>query len=493
MLFALLFLAGMTFAAEITIPSGDSIQSYIDAAADGDVLILEDGGVYYDGTLTIAKSLTIKAVDGYSVRPIIHSWATNGVAYGETATGAEVVFKGIEFVSDSASYLHRIETGDSVAYLEMTDIVAHGYDRCLIRASNAGTYIDSVLIDNCHFYDFSGGDYRLFYIDDDGRLKYFKAVNSTFENFDRTFLQLKSADKKTVILDHCNIHRRIDSRDDDMLEVRGEAGSSLRISNCIITDIRAEKIWDISDDFTDTIMNVFYWDINNEANMIGNTWSHEAAFTGTDPMFTDTAVGDLTLKEGSPALTASTSGGPIGDPRWAPAQTDDATLKALSTDVGTLVPAFSSGVYNYTLQVASGTNTVIVYATTNSDKATIVENATVDVSSGSGTYTALVTAEDGTTQLTYTIAITVSATGIGLNEADNVKLYYNAGSDQLRVLNAGDVEMLEIYSLTGKLVASERVGMQESFEINTGKLQSGLYLVRMKLSGNQVETGKFVK
>ena len=46
LLSGLLFLAGISFATEHTVASGDSIQPVIDAAIEGDVIILEDGGVY---------------------------------------------------------------------------------------------------------------------------------------------------------------------------------------------------------------------------------------------------------------------------------------------------------------------------------------------------------------------------------------------------------------------------------------------------------------
>lgn len=408
MLFALLFLAGMTFAEEITIPSGDSIQPVIEAAADGDVLILEDGGVYHDYTLTIDKSLTIKAVDGYTVRPVVHMLETNGIMC-EGGKGQKIYLSGIDFASDSARYFVRLATGDSIAYLEMKDLVIHDLDRSAIRASDPGIFLDSVLIDNCHFYNFTGDgqEYRFFYIDkDDCPVKYFKMYRSSVVGFNRTILQINSAaTKKEVIIDYCNFHGRSASRDDDLFDIDGSEGSTFTMSNSIISSILLEKIWDIRVNVEDHISNVYYWEIANEANMTANTWTSEVAFEKKDPMFVDAAAGDLTLKEGSPALTASATGGHIGDPRW-----------------------------------VSGSNV-----------------------------------------------------NVEMKTSSMVSMYYNPRSDQLKIFNAGDVEMVEIYSLTGKLVASERVSMQETLDINTGTLQGGLYVVRMKLSGHQIETGKFVK
>ena len=107
--------------------------------------------------------------------------------------------------------------------------------------------------------------------------------------------------------------------------------------------------------------------------------------------------------------------------------------------------------------------------------------------------TVVVTAEDGVTTQTYTINITVDNTGIKQEAVNNISMYYNSFSDRLRIFNSGDVEMVEIYSLTGALVISERAYQQESLEISTGTLPNGLYVVRMKLNANEIQTGKFVK
>ena len=584
LLSGLLFLFGMSFAAEVTVPTGDTLQNYIDAAAAGDVLILEDGGVY-GGELLITKSLTIKAVDGYSVRPVIIQGSTNGIKFGGDPSGAEIKLIGLEFMSTGARYLHRFATGDSLSYLEMTDVVAHGYDRCIIRASDSGIFLDSVLIDNSHFYDFHGSEYRLFYFDKgDCPVKYFKAVNSSFVDFDRTFLQINSPDtKKTVIIENCNIHGRTDEREDDLFDVDGAAGSTFTLSNSIISSIQLGLIWDVRSNVTDSVMNCYFFEVDSVAHMVDSAdWSYEAAFTETDPMFSNGPAGALYLDAASPALTASTTGGVIGDPRWATAagvaelfrltvdegmlsplftsgtadytlevpygttsvevgaaaafagatvagtgavdvssgsgtatvvvtaedgvttQTytvaitvalpaTDASLSSLTTSLDSLNPAFDPAVLDYTSYGPLGTDTVFVYAEATDGNATLTITDTVLIAAGSGVATVVVTAEDGATTQTYTINITVDNTGIEMDVVNKIKMYYNSISDRLMIQNSADVEMVEIYSLTGALVASESVYNQESLDVSTGMLSNGLYVVRMKLGGNGIQTGKFVK
>ncbi|MCF8378747.1 MAG: T9SS type A sorting domain-containing protein [Bacteroidales bacterium] len=407
MLSGLLFLSGMSFAAEVTVPSGEDIQTYIDAAAEGDVILLESGGIY-EGKLSLTKTITIKAVDGYTVRPIFNSTSTDGIVFEGVKNGREVIIQGIEFASDgTARYLLRFSTGDSLSYLEVSDVVAHGYDRSFLRASDAGTNIDSVLIDNVYCYNFSGSDYRLFYFDgNDCPVNYFKVVNSTFSGFDRTFLQLSSSVKKTIIVDNCNIHGRTDLRADYLFDINGAAGTTFTITNSIISSIKLGQIWKIGVDVEDNISNCSYVDIEVPADMLANTWTSETAFLEQDPMFSNGPAGVLYLDPSSPALTASTTGGPIGDPRWitAPAET---TLFDISVDAGMLSPAFSPATLDYTCQLPFGTTTVNVDAIANFADATVTGTGAVDVSSGSGVSTILVTAADASTQ-SYSVTFTVT-------------------------------------------------------------------------------------
>jgi hypothetical protein len=387
--------------------------------------------------------------------------------------------------------------------------------------------------------------------------------------------------KKTVIVENCNIHGRDDSRADDLFDIDGAPGTTFTLSNSIISSIQLGQIWDVRDNVTDSIMNVYYFDIDSVQNMTTNTWSYEAAFTETDPMFSNGPAGALYLDPASPARTASTTGGIIGDPRWAdtpgvaelfsltadagilmprfdPGTLDytlevpygttsveigataalasatvdgagavdvssgsgtatvvvtagdattqtytvaitvalpstDASLAAMAVDVGTLTPEFDPAVYDYTLLAPVGTGMVIVSATLNDETASMVVTDTVDISSGSGVATVVVTAQDGVTVLTYTITITLDNTGVELDPVKRARLYYHAASDQLMIFDAGSVERVHIYSLTGKLVTSAIARNQESLEINMGSLEHGLYVVRMQLSTSEIQTEKFVK
>jgi hypothetical protein len=190
----------------------------------------------------------------------------------------------------------------------------------------------------------------------------------------------------------------------------------------------------------------------------------------------------------APVLHVTYMGGAPAPP------SSDATLSSLTVDVGDLVPPFDPAVLDYTLEAPPGTTSVTVNAEATDANAMVVEAETVvDVSSLSGMATVVVTAEDGTTTQTYTVTITVSTVGIDIYPVNNIRLYYSPLSDQLKVFNSSEMEMLEIYSITGKLLGAVTTRNQESLDISTAGLPHGIYLVRMRLSSDRIETGKFIK
>ncbi len=85
----------------------------------------------------------------------------------------------------------------------------------------------------------------------------------------------------------------------------------------------------------------------------------------------------------------------------------DASLSAITLDIGTLNPAFDSETFAYDVNLPVGTNSVELTAVSNDQNATIAGTGTIDVSSGSATVDVEVTAQDQTTLLKYTLNFTV--------------------------------------------------------------------------------------
>ena len=94
----------------------------------------------------------------------------------------------------------------------------------------------------------------------------------------------------------------------------------------------------------------------------------------------------------------------INSSSTAAAASSDASLSSLQISPGTLSPEFSAEVDSYTASVSLDTEKLTVSAVPASDKATVALSGT-DLQEGENTVTCTVTAEDGSTQRTYTILV----------------------------------------------------------------------------------------
>ena len=98
---------------------------------------------------------------------------------------------------------------------------------------------------------------------------------------------------------------------------------------------------------------------------------------------------------------------------------NNANLSALSLSSGTLSPAFAGGTTSYTASVSNATTSLTVTPTVADSTATVTVNGVAVISGsasgaialnvGNNTFTALVTAQDGTTTKTYTVTVSRAA------------------------------------------------------------------------------------
>ncbi|MDE2812338.1 MAG: cadherin-like beta sandwich domain-containing protein [Gemmatimonadota bacterium] len=105
------------------------------------------------------------------------------------------------------------------------------------------------------------------------------------------------------------------------------------------------------------------------------------------------------------------------EPQPVPPPSTDATLSALTLSAGTLSPAFAPDETSYTASVAPSVSSLTVRATPTASGATVaytlgdvdlgsVRQVALSVGVGTTTIRVVVTAEDGTTQKTYTLTVT---------------------------------------------------------------------------------------
>ena len=95
----------------------------------------------------------------------------------------------------------------------------------------------------------------------------------------------------------------------------------------------------------------------------------------------------------------------------------NAKLAAVMVNEGALEPVFDPSVTAYEITVPVGTSSLEVSAVPEMPASTVEGRGPVDVSSGNGTATLVVTAPDGTTTKTYNLNITVESLSSGANYA----------------------------------------------------------------------------
>lgn len=88
-----------------------------------------------------------------------------------------------------------------------------------------------------------------------------------------------------------------------------------------------------------------------------------------------------------------------------PVLSTDATLSGLTVSAGTLTPAFSALVTEYTVTVANSVSSITLNATANDGNATVAGAGTKSLNVGANPFNIVVTAEDGTTTKTYKVTV----------------------------------------------------------------------------------------
>ncbi len=133
----------------------------------------------------------------------------------------------------------------------------------------------------------------------------------------------------------------------------------------------------------------------------------------------------------------------------------DATLSALSLSDGTLDPVFAADEDTYTAEVGNGTASVDVTATANSEYAagvvimpedadTVMAGHQVDLAVGDTDITAMVTSEDSSATMTYTVTVTRAAAVVTLTAAPDPV----AEGGMATVTGAVDVAQADSFQVT---------------------------------------------
>jgi M6 family metalloprotease-like protein len=219
-------------------------------------------------------------------------------------------------------------------------------------------------------------------------------------------------------------------------------------------------------------------------------YSSNNQFTDTSTPNSKSWAGQNTLKPIT-GITHNTSAKTITFNFTATPLPNDASLSSLSVNQGTLNPNFRANTLNYDVVVANSVNNITISATASNPNATISGTGNKTLNNDNNPFDIVVTAEDGTTQLTYNVVVNRVPVGLEETEVNSIKLYPNPVENELRIKNyeLQEGETARITDISGKTVMiCELQVMDNEVIINVSSLANGIYFIKI---GNQ--TAKFIK
>lgn len=321
---------------------GDDLIAAVSNAAAGDVIGLNPGTYNVAENLVFAqKNITVQSVSGNP-----EDTKVNFKEIVLAGTGAGVMLKGIEFdgATYAAAYFINLvgavgNDGGAAMFSSVTvdNCNIHNVANCVMRANRAANgdhKINSIKFTNSKAFDISPGASYVTFTLEKLEFKTMELSNSTFYNVGRTFISAgttlpSSAAKPSILIENCTFNN---------------FGSGGNNRNYLILDANANPI-----DFT--LRNSILANSPMAGGAIGNAALRATASTATVSVTNNNifkltngaspavdltfpsyatpanqknidlgwtaATVDFALPASSELRTSGTTGGPVGDPRWA--------------------------------------------------------------------------------------------------------------------------------------------------------------------------------
>ncbi|MBU1101866.1 MAG: T9SS type A sorting domain-containing protein [Bacteroidetes bacterium] len=347
-LIILLCVSTINYGQTLVTPGDGTLTTAINAAADGDVLQLFGGAEY---TVTdsssfakiIERSLTIEGDPSVTDKPIVKfasslseepkffllgnnaSFTLRSVIIDGNVNGVSKAANVISFdynaLSNDVSNIKNIRI-ENCEIKNTTDNVIHAMNSDMkYRVLIDSTYIDDCIMHNTGtiiMYKYAGS-------------KFISVTNSTFYDILSYGMRITGTETSgfdetpITIVDHTTWNNigTTDPREIILCE-DGTAQPWTVTNNIFANQVAAPNaktvvnIKEITGDVS-TITNCAFWNIS-KVSWSNSTegWAHVVTDTvTTDPQFVDAANGDFTIPAGNVLLSFSSTGGAVGDPRWA--------------------------------------------------------------------------------------------------------------------------------------------------------------------------------
>lgn len=290
-----------------------------DNAQAGDTILLttDDSPYGESDAIAINKSIVIMPAEGK--HPVV-----NLTYYTKLSAGAIAKIVGLKFDGQGTCEYAFRPYDNSASAVTFDGCEFTGFTKYVITSSE-GNHTDSCIINNCYFHD--NGRAAVYFpacnLEDAtiNTVDYVRVTNSTITNI--TGLNTAIIDVRNhnqdytenirLEVDHCTFYNWVGGTNGAIMSYKSPLSS---VTNCIFAEPE-ETAYYASYCYGGIVKNCLAYNVAGHRDW--DTHPQMADNIVGNPLFVNASEGNLTLGEGSPALTAAADGGAIGDPRWVPA------------------------------------------------------------------------------------------------------------------------------------------------------------------------------
>ena len=317
----------LTASAKVTTISpdaeNDALRLAVHYAENGDVIEMTEGTyvqcnngyVAFDG-----KSVTVKAAEGANV--VLQLQVPITIANGGKATLQGIKIDASRLTELADWYEHVIYATDATEgkklVMEGCELYGFSLNKSAIYSAATNT-LALCTINNCYFYD----NMKSCFFFEGPSIGELSITNSTFahiatdaSSYYAGIIDVRNADA-LVTIDHCTFFDcKVMNTDHAAITMKGPQAANVVISNNIFAFSEATDVQRAVRNNVE-VKNCLTFNYSYDSGTgIHSTCPKTDCLLNIDPLFIDAANGNYGMFANSPAATASTTGGQIGDPRW---------------------------------------------------------------------------------------------------------------------------------------------------------------------------------
>jgi len=330
----------------VVLTSADNLVTAVANAANGDVIGLQPG-TYNCVDNTSAYVNLVVAQKSITIQSVSNNPTDTKVNFKEVTvkgTGAGITLKGIEFDGTLGAAAYFLNLAGMTTDAEAATFTSIIVDNCIVknvancfiradRGANASDHkINLIKVSNSIASNSATASTYVFFTINKLQFSKLELVNSTFHSMGRAFVSCNAtltSPKPTILIDQCTINNFGSggtSRNYTIFDANANP-VDLTIQNCIIANapITGQTLGNAAVRAGAATTTMLF--SNNNTFNLTNGASPAVALTfpaamtmqnnKTIALGWDGTTTNFTLPVGSELRTSSTTGGPIGDPRWA--------------------------------------------------------------------------------------------------------------------------------------------------------------------------------